>query len=1161
MRVEKGILDILDKEDLVRIKKLLVMKNRAISANKRTESIPLKHPKTVRWGGRTITINRVYALGVTFDSRGRFKQHTGNGSSRMQYLTRGNGTIALELSNTTPQGACVMAEACRAFVTTYRIFNSKYLQDRNILTRVPLGIAEFTDPGSVYEYPTRSYRHGQIQKVGCYIYGCDDTFQNKCVKRDEIKSGAFGAEEAKHMGAVLRDLHAAATDDVAIRGIFHRWYHPGNYFYNKERSLALVQDLGGCLVAAKDMGDAQFLAEVVADLFYAASKLREESRRVGIDENALSEAFLAGYMGEDAPVDRKDAWKLLIQAFYAGLKAPLMRIQGSPLLDWLRANIVVRGSYDEDLTRFRSSRGFGVADGAAQRIARNILADKEYAGLKAMDVLACRGKFTMDVMGMTIYAARQGESNDMAAAVPYRGKWFIRVDNDRLRARISGLADAEKDGAVKVVIAHEIAEAQAMQAGLSRADAHVAAMIVEADVIASIAAGMSPENAGRIKEKLWRERQDLSTVQHDIAALAGAMAERLEIDIDGDSLPSVTSAVPAARTSSYSPRDNAICIYSRNIGDGWAYGEEIMHAFGHISFESGNLSDPLSGLSEDESGAATEFMGTIGRYLAKDVSASCACAHLFAGDDLRDDWSEPTTLRRSLKTLKSRVAMVAEESEMINEAHRLSFALLGRMEGIYERLAEMSRQRADGALPEADFFAATKLLCAEFMTAIREAMETKKVLGSPTASIELFSSWLHSIPRIAGRGLAPGELDSRVDSAVHNMHESMAAYEDEIGAQIEDASIKIRAAVRSYAWHFKGYVAAGLYMKANPGWVDDVAGLFRMPVEDLVGMYIDTPEVEAWISQNGGSLVPEIARELRRIAAEEDDISGVDRPDGPSAIAGPFKAAEASARRTILTTAGEAGTPPVTPPSVRVAHPAATDEFGPAIRNAMPAAPALKDTFANVYKSAKDVIEHTRYPEKQRIVCIPMSEKICPSAGVRAQAQEAWKQARGAVQRNGFADVTVIFYDGTLGDLDKKLSNLPKSVASTGDNTVAYVVYDAKTSDGDPLYRQISSRVTVVKESVPKGGTFISVGGHVMLALGILDILANNRNDDSYLTYVANLAAALSGNVAKADEYKDMLKRGDINSLVIMLPPVEKIDIDRNMETYFAAEETAMKSL
>jgi hypothetical protein len=222
----------------------------------------------------------------------------------------------------------------------------------------------------------------------------------------------------------------------------------------------------------------------------------------------------------------------------------------------------------------------------------------------------------------------------------------------------------------------------------------------------------------------------------------------------------------------------------------------------------------------------------------------------------------------------------------------------------------------------------------------------------------------------------------------------------------------------------------------------------------------------------------------------------------------------------------------------------------------------------SMYDRAKSVLLDTRYPDEPRVICIPVSEKICPIDTVRNKVQQIWKGLRPALGEKGFRNITLLFYDGTVKNLNEKLSGLAASGRTFAKaNTLAYI--DASAAEREPEeYRALADmkakdRITMVREAIPQEGTYISVGGHVILALGILDIVRNGRSDPDYISLVANLAAAMSDGQpgTKAEDYKELLKKGDIAGIILRLPPARKIDINADMESHFLMEETAMKSL
>lgn len=210
-------------------------------------------------------------------------------------------------------------------------------------------------------------------------------------------------------------------------------------------------------------------------------------------------------------------------------------------------------------------------------------------------------------------------------------------------------------------------------------------------------------------------------------------------------------------------------------------------------------------------------------------------------------------------------------------------------------------------------------------------------------------------------------------------------------------------------------------------------------------------------------------------------------------------------------------------------------------------------------RRAGEILRSTRYPEEPRFIFIPVSEKICPAGTLRNKVQEVWRSVRGSSARNGFRDVRVIFYDGTAKGLDEKLADLAAGgEAISRNNALAYI--DSRLYDEG---KSALSAVTLVREEIPQGGTYISVGGHVALALGILDIVRSGRSDDEYIDMVAALAASISAHQPGAEpaDFRELLRKGDIEGILIRLPPVEKLDLNAGVEAYFIMEEAAMKSL
>ncbi|OGW83600.1 MAG: hypothetical protein A2987_02925 [Omnitrophica bacterium RIFCSPLOWO2_01_FULL_45_10] len=213
----------------------------------------------------------------------------------------------------------------------------------------------------------------------------------------------------------------------------------------------------------------------------------------------------------------------------------------------------------------------------------------------------------------------------------------------------------------------------------------------------------------------------------------------------------------------------------------------------------------------------------------------------------------------------------------------------------------------------------------------------------------------------------------------------------------------------------------------------------------------------------------------------------------------------------------------------------------------------------NVYGAAKDVIGQTRFPKEPRTIFIPISEKFVPLA-FKAKLAGEWRALRDLLnKRYNFSDITVIFYDGTLEDLEGKMGG---KQGLDRKNAFAYV--DEKMTKANAVkYGALTKKVTAMKEIAPEKGAYLSIGGHVILALGILDIVRNDRDDTEYISRVINLLRAISDNSeiykdVKPDYFLDLIRRGDLE---MGLPPITKIDMDENMGEALVVEKTVMSAL
>lgn len=217
---------------------------------------------------------------------------------------------------------------------------------------------------------------------------------------------------------------------------------------------------------------------------------------------------------------------------------------------------------------------------------------------------------------------------------------------------------------------------------------------------------------------------------------------------------------------------------------------------------------------------------------------------------------------------------------------------------------------------------------------------------------------------------------------------------------------------------------------------------------------------------------------------------------------------------------------------------------------------ALEAYLAKIYDAASEVMAATPDPGEPRTVFLPLSSRFCPIDPIimKGALTKGWKELRDNLSRKySFSNITVIFYDGTLEDLNSK----KKESCNTG-NAFAYI--DESAARANPrLYRTISKNMTTVMETAEADKpVFVSIGGHIVLALGLLDIVRNDRDDAEYTTKVVNLLNALSKESnATPDNLRELLKKGELK---IVLPPIQKVDMER-MREYAIMDEAVSTAL
>jgi len=217
----------------------------------------------------------------------------------------------------------------------------------------------------------------------------------------------------------------------------------------------------------------------------------------------------------------------------------------------------------------------------------------------------------------------------------------------------------------------------------------------------------------------------------------------------------------------------------------------------------------------------------------------------------------------------------------------------------------------------------------------------------------------------------------------------------------------------------------------------------------------------------------------------------------------------------------------------------------------------VKKTFgyvAGIYSTFEKLLKETRQSEEPRYIFMPLPGAL----------SDMKKFAKDILRANGFTNINIIFYDGTLKDLKKEIEDTTANMGTVNPkNGLAYINKKELVGLNRDERERIS--VTFVKENVPEGGGQFSVGGHVVLALGVLDLINNDRAPGSdYWKLVLGLVRRISKNENKYEEITtegQFMQKIQMEELEIDLPPIEKETIDQNMRTLSIVEKAVGTSM
>jgi hypothetical protein len=321
LRMNKRIIDRISDADMVRIKEL-IMSNRTLEPDKRTDSITLIDPIKVRWGNGEFVISKVGIKGVIFDANEKagLKPYLGGlGYCNVKHITRKDGLIVEIPNQTSPAGGYLLSEVERDFIISSEIYFSKHFSDNNIMGRCPLGLGAF--PDTSYAFPPASGREGDKEILGFMIYGYTGFQDIRASDAGQLEEKAWLSRYYMMAGRALRHMHNA--------GYAHSRFYQHNY--SAAGNLTFVYDLGSVQSIKLDgLTESQYLAEIIISLHYALKKCARKGEE-------FADEFLRGYFYDNPDVD--DLKHRIRSLFVRGMMIPACNNKDS-LVKWFKKNVV-----------------------------------------------------------------------------------------------------------------------------------------------------------------------------------------------------------------------------------------------------------------------------------------------------------------------------------------------------------------------------------------------------------------------------------------------------------------------------------------------------------------------------------------------------------------------------------------------------------------------------------------------------------------------------------------------------------------------------------------------------------------------------------------------------------------------------------------------------
>ena len=212
---------------------------------------------------------------------------------------------------------------------------------------------------------------------------------------------------------------------------------------------------------------------------------------------------------------------------------------------------------------------------------------------------------------------------------------------------------------------------------------------------------------------------------------------------------------------------------------------------------------------------------------------------------------------------------------------------------------------------------------------------------------------------------------------------------------------------------------------------------------------------------------------------------------------------------------------------------------------------AVQSLFSDMYKT-----------ETEKYIFIPLSDKLCKYSALHNMAQRLWHTFRLKLNEYKIGNIKVILYDGSIDDLRSKLDKEKMNKKELKkENTFIFI--DGTGNDKDSCKEFAESYSTARDVAPEEGKGYVSIGGHIALGIGLLELHNKQNQNETYRKAIVGLIRAMQ----HTDKIKDDTSIEDLKSMIeqgtleIKLPPIEKEPIDKNMDELAITEQKAMEAV